>query len=184
MTDNIAITVQSTNGLASLLDPRFGRASGFVIVNRKTRAIVREVENRFVEFAHGAGTGAASLMQEQEVGAVISGRFGPKAEQALAALDIEMWSAPEGITAGEVLDLLASGELDHWGAAAPRAVSSGSTLRASGGGGEGRGRGRGGGSGGGGGGGRGRGRGGGGGGGGQGRGRGRGGGGGGGGGRR
>jgi predicted Fe-Mo cluster-binding NifX family protein len=156
MSKKIAITVQRKDGLGSPIDPRFGRASAFVIVDRDTRELVLELDNVFAEHAHGAGTGAASLMEKQDVGVVVSGRFGPKAEQALTFLEIEMWTAPEGITVKETLDRLAAGKLERWNASTPPGGDSGGGGRGRGGGGGGGGRGRG--PGGGGGGGRGRGR--------------------------
>jgi len=114
MAKTIAISVSRTNGLDSPLDPRFGRAGGYIVVEQDTRTVVAELENRFAGFAHGAGTGAAGLMDQQNVDIIISGRFGPKAEQALAFFGVEMWTAPEGITVGEALDRLAAGELERW----------------------------------------------------------------------
>ena len=51
-------------------------------------------------------------MSDNHVNAVISGRFGPKAHQALEALGIEMWIAPDGMRAAEALQKLASSGLE------------------------------------------------------------------------
>ncbi len=52
-------------------------------------------------------------MRSEGVEAVISGRFGPKAFDALRALEIETWVAPPGITAGEALRLFDDGDLER-----------------------------------------------------------------------
>jgi predicted Fe-Mo cluster-binding NifX family protein len=149
MSQRVAITLQSRNGLQSPLDPRFGRAPVFLIVDLESRDIIAELDNESADLAHGAGTGAAALMSAHDVASVISGRFGPKAEQALSQLGIEMRIAPAGLTAEQALDMLAGGTL-QLASSSPAAE-----LRGSGGRGQGGGRGRGGGWGQGGGGGRG-----------------------------
>jgi len=42
---------------------------------------------------------------------VITGRFGPKAYEALSRLGIQMWTAPQGLTARQALDKMLAGEL-------------------------------------------------------------------------
>jgi predicted Fe-Mo cluster-binding NifX family protein len=113
MSKKVAITVQSKNGLQSIMDPRFGRAKAYLIVDLDSGEIVSELANVNIEAAHGAGTGAAAVMNTQQVDAVISGRFGPKAFQSLEALQIEMWSAPEGLSAEEALIQYKAGTLQR-----------------------------------------------------------------------
>jgi len=113
MSKRIAVTSASTDGLDAQLDPRFGRAMTFLIVDvdGDNRKIVAQIKNSSVQAAHGAGTGAAAIMSDNEVNAVISGSFGPKAYQALDQLGIEMWTTNDQITASEALDKLAAKEL-------------------------------------------------------------------------
>jgi len=113
MSKRVAITVESKNGLQSLLDPRFGRARAFLVTDLESRNIIAEVDNESGDLAHGAGTGSAATMSAHDVNVVISGRFGPKADQALSQLGIEMRIAPADITAGQALDMLAEGTLQH-----------------------------------------------------------------------
>ena len=94
MSKKVAITVQSQDGLEAMLDPRFGRANAYLIVDLDSGEILSELDNVNIEAAHGAGTGAAAVMNAEQVDAVISGRFGPKAFQSLEAFQIEMWTAP------------------------------------------------------------------------------------------
>jgi predicted Fe-Mo cluster-binding NifX family protein len=94
-----------------LLDPRFGRAPVFLIVGPDGREIVAELDNESADLAQGAGTGAAATMSSHGVGTVISGRFGPKAEQALRQLGIEMRAAPADLSAEQALEMLDAGTL-------------------------------------------------------------------------
>ena len=111
MSKRIVITMEQSGGFDERMDPRFGRAPFFLLVDFQKREIVEILKNEAADDAHGAGTGAAALMSEKSVDAVISCRFGPKAHQALTRLGIEMWTAPEGITASEALDKMLSHDL-------------------------------------------------------------------------
>ncbi len=107
----VAITVEKKGGLDVPLDGRFGRAPFFLIVDFNSKEIVGEIKNLSSEAAHGAGTGSAAVMAQNSVDSVISGRYGPKAYQALEQLGIQMWVAPEGISASTALEKLACGDL-------------------------------------------------------------------------
>ena len=109
----VAVSVESLDGLDSVLDPRFGRAFAFVIVDADTNTIIGELDNKTRDAAHGAGTGAAAMIANYRVSAVISGRFGPKAFRALQSLGVEMWTAPEGITVDEAVSQFVSGTLEQ-----------------------------------------------------------------------
>ena len=91
----IAVSANNSN-VDSPFEPRFGRAAGFIIFDSDTG------ESRFVdnssnaEVAGGAGVQTAQLLADQGVQVVISGTFGPKAEQALQAGKIEMVTADSG----------------------------------------------------------------------------------------
>jgi len=111
MARKIAITVIQTDGIESTMDPRFGRTPAFVFVDEDTGEVVGEKVNVAATHGHGAGTAAAAAMAKQGVSAVISGRFGPKAYEALAALSVEMWIASPGLTARQALDRYRAGEL-------------------------------------------------------------------------
>ena len=110
--DRIAISiVRNEKGLDDLMDERFGRAAAFLVVDAATGEAVETIDNALVGVPHGAGTGTANMLKSAGVGTVISGRFGPKASDALHAHGIEAWIAPPRITAGEALHLLESGVL-------------------------------------------------------------------------
>jgi predicted Fe-Mo cluster-binding NifX family protein len=110
----IAISVtHEGEGMDTLMDGRFGRAEAFLVVDRESGEVVETIENTSVGASHGAGTAAANTMKSGGVEAVISGRFGPKAFDALRALGIETWVAPPGITVGQALRMLAEGDLER-----------------------------------------------------------------------
>jgi predicted Fe-Mo cluster-binding NifX family protein len=111
MPSRVAITSKSRFRPDSLLDPVFGRAAMFLIIDQGTRKIEAELENPFAAMSLGSGTSAAALMKEHEVDAVITGRFGTKACHALSLLGIEMWNAPDGITVEDAFDRFERGEL-------------------------------------------------------------------------
>jgi len=114
MSKAIAITMTSAGGLDQPMDPRFGRAPVFLFVSGEGEEAQRTLTNEAVAAAHGAGTSAAALVAEQGAGVVISGRFGPKAAEALQALGVEMWLAPNGLTGREALQRYREGELERW----------------------------------------------------------------------
>ena len=99
------------DGFDSQIDPRFGRAYAFLIVDLETGMIAAEFFNSAASAAQGAGTAASIAMNINDVDVVISGSFGPKAIESLEAFEIEMWAAREGLTAKEVLDQFAKGNL-------------------------------------------------------------------------
>ena len=109
----IAISVtHEGEGMGALMDGRFGRAEAFLVVDRESGEVVETIDNASVGASHGAGIAAANTMKSEGVEAVISGRFGPKAFDALRALGIETWVAPPGITAGEALRMFDEGDLE------------------------------------------------------------------------
>jgi predicted Fe-Mo cluster-binding NifX family protein len=111
---SIAISIQSGgDGLSSPMDGRFGRAARFALVDAAAGTLVGIVDNPAAQAAHGAGTATAALLGERAVNAVISGRFGPQAFEALGALGIEMWIAPPGLTAQQALDEHRAGRLER-----------------------------------------------------------------------
>ena len=112
--DRIAVSiVRNEQGLNDPMDERFGRAEAFLVVDAATGEPVETIDNPLVGAAHGAGTGTANMLRAAGVGRVISGRFGPKACDALRAHGIEAWIAPPRVTAGEALRLLEDGGLTH-----------------------------------------------------------------------
>jgi predicted Fe-Mo cluster-binding NifX family protein len=99
----IAISTASGDFDASL-DPRFGRGANFVVVDTETEEW-EAFPNPAINASGGAGVQAAQFITDQGAQAAISGDFGPKAYQALAAAGVHMFLAPasEALTARELL---------------------------------------------------------------------------------
>lgn len=83
--------------LDSQLDPRFGRASYFIIIDSNTREILQVIDNRLAqEAAHGAGINAASRVAGSGAQVVLTGRMGPKAYSVLQAGGVKIFSGLDG----------------------------------------------------------------------------------------
>ena len=75
----IAITATG-NTLDSMVDPRFGRAAWFLIINTATNQLIEAIDNTAgKEAAQGAGIAAAAQVADKGVEALLTGRVGPKA---------------------------------------------------------------------------------------------------------
>lgn len=98
----------STRGktIGDLVDQRFGRAEGFIIVDTEMQT-VKYVENSAnCALAHGAGINTAQLMDENDVSWVLTGHVGPKAKDALDAISVKTY---EGLDSNlSCFDALAS----------------------------------------------------------------------------
>ena len=105
----VAITSQGTD-LDSPVDPRFGRAKLFLIVDSETNEIEPVDNAQNLEAAQGAGIQAAQTVVNRGVGAVITGHCGPKAFRTLRAAGVEVVVGAEG-TVAEALEKYENGEL-------------------------------------------------------------------------
>lgn len=87
----------STNGrdLSGRVDERFGRCSGFMIVETDSMDF-EVVPNEASGMAHGAGVGAARLVVSKGVDAVITGNVGPNAFSALSASNVKVYTRVSG----------------------------------------------------------------------------------------
>ena len=106
----IAVSARGTT-LDDEVDPRFGRASVFLLVDTETGRfeVVENTQN--LEAAQGAGIQAAATVAEHGAEAVISGHCGPKAFRTLSAAGIKVAVGTTG-TVREAMDRFASGELE------------------------------------------------------------------------
>ncbi len=107
----IVITTETDN-LDSAFHPRFGRAANFVFVDAETEEW-EAYANPALNASGGAGIKAAQFITEHGAQVAISGDFGPKAYDALAAGGIQMFLAPvnEPISARELLARYQQGQL-------------------------------------------------------------------------
>jgi predicted DNA-binding protein (UPF0251 family)/predicted Fe-Mo cluster-binding NifX family protein len=106
----IAITSEGP-GLDDQVDPRFGRAAGFVVVDLDT------METQYIDngqsqiMAQGAGIQATELIARAGVGCLLTGYVGPKAFQALSAAGIQVGQNLEGVTVREAVERFKSGSI-------------------------------------------------------------------------
>jgi len=99
------VAVSSTGkDLASTVDPRFGRAAYFLIIETDSRAIVEVIDNlESQNAAHGAGINAASRIAESGARAILTGQVGPKAAAVCDKAGIAIINNMEG-TVQEAID--------------------------------------------------------------------------------
>lgn len=97
--------------LKDMVDPRFGRAAGFVVVDLLTNeaGYIDNAEARAMP--QGAGIQAAEQVSKSGASLVISGFLGPKALQALSAAGVHVVQNVEGITVGQAVEKFRRGEL-------------------------------------------------------------------------
>lgn len=107
----IAVTSEGPS-LDDLVDPRFGRAAGFVVVDLNT------MEHRYIDngqsqvMAQGAGIQAAEMMAREAVDCLLTGFVGPKAFQALAAARIKVGQNLEGLTVRQAVERFKNGQVE------------------------------------------------------------------------
>ena len=89
----IALTSVADN-LDSEIDPRFGRAAFFLIINPETMDH-QFLRNLNTEGRGGVGIQSAQMIIQEGVEAVITGKCGPNAFETLTAANLEIY---EGIT--------------------------------------------------------------------------------------
>lgn len=106
----IAVTSEGPT-LNDRVDPRFGRAAGFVVVDVETGESSYIDNGSSQTMSHGAGIQAAQNMARAGVSAVLTGYCGPKAFQALSAARISVGQDVENMTVGEAVELYKSGKV-------------------------------------------------------------------------
>ena len=106
--DRIAISSEGPQ-LDDRVDPRFGRATGFIIIHPMTEAF-EYLDNGAAQVRNqGAGIQAAETVARAGVVAVLTGYVGPKAFQALAAAGIRVAQNMGNFSVREALQRYKSG---------------------------------------------------------------------------
>ncbi len=103
------IAISTTKDEGATLDPRFGRAAAFAVVNSETGELIF-LDNPAAHEGGGAGVQAAEFLTRQGVDAVVSGAFGPNAYDVLEAAGVAMYVAESG-RAIDLAGAAARGEL-------------------------------------------------------------------------
>lgn len=106
----IAISAEGPT-LQDIVDPRFGRAAGFVIYDTETKAFEYIDNGAAQAAAQGAGLMAVETVVEAGVKAVLSGYIGPKALEALQAVGLGTVQDMDNRTVGDVIDEFEAGRL-------------------------------------------------------------------------
>ena len=95
--------------LEDAVDPRFGRAAGFVVVDAVDQ--VSYLDNGGSQaMAHGAGIEAARRIAEAGAKVLLTGVVGPKAASALAAAGVAVVEGLEGLTVGQAVAKYRAGQ--------------------------------------------------------------------------
>jgi len=110
----IVISAQKPQ-LDSLVDPRFGRAQYFIILDTETQRW-DSYPNPAVGQSGGAGVAAAQFIIDKKADVVLSGDFGPNASRALIGANIQMvMFTPEVDTVQSAVELFREGKLKRFG---------------------------------------------------------------------
>lgn len=105
----IVITSQGTS-LESPVDPRFGRAKHFVLVDTNTGELSAHDNSQNLNAPQGAGIQAAQAVAQLGAEAVLTGHVGPKAFTTLQAANIAVYTSVSG-TVKEAIGQFTSGKL-------------------------------------------------------------------------
>jgi predicted Fe-Mo cluster-binding NifX family protein len=106
----IAFTTSGTD-LTAPMDPRFGRATSFLIFNTETNEFV-VIDNSHLAAAQGAGIKAAEAVVKAGAAVLVSGECGPKAFSALKKAGVRIYSV-KAISVSEALDAYRAGKLQE-----------------------------------------------------------------------
>jgi len=105
----VAITSQGQD-LEGAVDPRFGRAKCFLVVDTDTGELAANDNSQNLNAMQGAGIQAGRNVAELGVEAVITGNVGPKAFATLQAAGVKVYVGATG-SAREALEKFKAGEL-------------------------------------------------------------------------
>jgi len=105
----IAISTEGTE-LSSAVDPRFGRARGFIIYDTDTSDYKYVDNKQNLESAQGAGIQSAVTVIDTGANAVITGNVGPKAFTTLVRGNVEIYLCRD-CSAAEAVEKFRKGEL-------------------------------------------------------------------------
>lgn len=111
MQHKIAVSSEGPS-LDARVDPRFGRAAGFLIIDPES------LEFNFIDngssqvMSQGAGIQAAEIVSQTGAKILLTGFVGPKAFQALNAAGIVIGQNLGNLTVREAIECFRKGEVD------------------------------------------------------------------------
>ena len=104
------IAVTSTGKtLDSQVDPRFGRAACFIIIDTETMDF-SVIENENVAAAGGAGISSAKAVIDAGAEAILTGNCGPNAQRTLSVAGVRLYTGVTGKVA-EAVEFYKDGKL-------------------------------------------------------------------------
>ena len=109
--DKIAISCEEPS-LEAQVDPRFGRAAGFLIIDPDTMDFEYLDNGASQTMPQGAGIQAAENVARSGAKIVLTGFVGPKAFQALTAAKIQICQHLEGFTVEQAVEQFKKGDVD------------------------------------------------------------------------
>ena len=105
----VAVTSQGRE-LNSAVDPRFGRAKYFLVVDTETGDFSAADNSQNLNAAQGAGIQAGKKVVDLGVEAVITGHIGPKAFATLQAGGVGIYAGATG-TVADAIEQFRAGKL-------------------------------------------------------------------------
>jgi predicted Fe-Mo cluster-binding NifX family protein len=108
--EKIAVTAEAP-GLDAPMDPRFGRAAGFMVIDPETMEFEYIDNGPSQVMQQGAGIQAAENVARTGAKIVLTGFVGPKAFQALSAVGIKVGQDLENMTVREAIEEYKSGKV-------------------------------------------------------------------------
>ena len=112
----VGIPSLGNGGLSDGMSPRFGRCGSFTFVELADNEIksVKTVPNHAANAMGGAGIQAAQIIGNNNATVVIAGFLGPNAANALSALNLKIYQAPnQNLTVQEAINLYIQGKLSE-----------------------------------------------------------------------
>ena len=95
------------------VDPRFGRAAGFLVVDLESMAMSYLDNGSSQVLAQGAGIQAAENLVKADVQVLLTGHVGPKAWTALQAAGIKVVQGVEHLRVGEAIEQFKAGAFTY-----------------------------------------------------------------------
>ena len=95
-----------------MVDPRFGRAGGFVIVDPDTMESTYVDNGSSQAMSHGAGIQAAEVVAKTGAKVVLTGNVGPKAFQTLQAAGLQVGHNLGGLSVRQAVERYKEGKVE------------------------------------------------------------------------
>ncbi len=104
------VVTTSGNNLQAPLDPRFGRAAGYLLYDEESATFELIDNGKAQETSHGAGILAAERVARTGAKVLITGHCGPKAFRVLNAAGVKIYNC-DAATVAQALEQYRAGKL-------------------------------------------------------------------------